>query len=285
MKILVLGGSGLLGRALIAHLGGGGHDVHAVVRSDAAALKVKAALPHATTLSLDQVSGQQFNRLVNLVVDYGRGGGALSGLLRTNLLYPLEVAERVEADAMINVSTALPEDYSGYAFSKKLLERSLDRFAAARGVRNVNVHLHNMYGPIFDETNLITAVLAKLRRGEPVELSSGQNSRDFIFADDVVEGLDRILSSVHELPEGAPVPLGSGVPTRLRDLVEMLVAKTGSNSPVLFGARPDNPLEPPALAADLSAMSAIGWSPQWPLERGIEAMLPPPGGQAPLESC
>jgi nucleoside-diphosphate-sugar epimerase len=280
LKVLVLGGSGLLGRALIAHLGAGGHAIHAIVRSEESARKVEAAHPDAITLSREDATGQSFDRLINLVVDYGRGGGDLSALLRTNLLYPLEIAEAARADAILNVSSALPADYSDYAFSKKMLEEALDRFAGRRGVRNVNIHLHNMYGPIFDETNLVSSLIARMRRGEKVELSSCANSRDFIFIDDVVAAIETVATRVDALPDGAPVAVGSGIATPLRSLVETLQAKTGSRSPVLYGARPDNPREPAHLAADLTALSAAGWTPGWSLDAGLEETLGDTVGEA-----
>lgn len=270
-RVLILGGSGVLGRALIAHLAMREYEIEAVVRSREASLRVKSAAPNTTTLAAGDAAGRKYDRVVNLVVDYGRGGGSLSSLIRTNLLYPLDLIESVKAAAVINVSTALPEDYSEYASSKKMLERGLDRVAARRGHRCVNVHLHNIYGPGCDETNLVAALIGRMRCSETIELSSGKNSRDFIYMDDVTSALEALLSRLDRVPDVSAVDVGSGVSTRLSDLVLLIQAKTGSSSTVLYGARPDNPREPPLLAADLRAISATGWKPAWSLDCGLDA--------------
>jgi nucleoside-diphosphate-sugar epimerase len=119
-----------------------------------------------------------------------------------------------------------------------------------------------------------------MRRGEEMALSSCVNSRDFIFIEDVVAALETIASRVDALPNGAAVAVGSGVATPLRALVETLQAKTGSRSPILYGARPDNPREPAHLAADLAALSAAGWTPRWPLDKGLDATLRATAGEA-----
>lgn len=268
-KILFLGGSGYLGRALISHFASRSYRTYAVVRSQDGAAKVKAASAETKILSEAEAPGERYDRIFNLVVDYGRSGTSLSGLLAANLLYPLSIIERVEADAVLNISTALPEAYSDYAFSKKLLERVLLRLSD-RGMKAcINIHLHNMYGPGSDKSNFIAFLISKMLSHEPLELSDCENSRDFIYIDDLVECLEAVSRGVRAL-QSPMLEVGSGKSTKLRDLVLKLRCLTQTDSEVEFGARPRNPHEPDRLAADIEPLACLGWEPRFTLDRGLE---------------
>lgn len=170
---------------------------------------------------------------------------------------------------MINVSTALPADYSDYAYTKKLLEEALTRLGGRTPVRYLNVHLHNMYGPGMDETNLVAFLATRMLAGEPVELSDCENSRDFSYIDVLVEALDRISASATRLPVDRPIEVGTGEPVLLRALVSSVRELTGSTAEIAFGARPGNPREPAVLAADPQLLESLGWRPAHSLQGGL----------------
>lgn len=268
-KILFLGGSGYLGRALISHFASRGHQIYAVVRSEDGAAKVKAASAETRILSEADAPGERYDRLFNLVVDYGRSGASLSGLVAANLLYPLSIIERVEADAVVNVSTALPEGYSDYAFTKKLLERTLLRLTGRSDKACINIRLHNMYGPGSDQSNFVAFLISKMLSQEPLALSDCENSRDFIYIDDLVECLEAVSRGAGAL-QGQVLEVGSGKTTKLRDLVLKLRGLTQTCSPVEFGARPRNPHEPDRLVADIAPLARLGWQPRLALDQGLE---------------
>jgi nucleoside-diphosphate-sugar epimerase len=273
MKLLILGGSGFLGRALVRHLAALQDEIDVVVRSEESARRLRSACATAAPISEDDAAGRAYDRVINLVVDYGRGKTALSDLVQANLLYPLALIESVSAEVVINISSALPEAYSDYAFSKKMLERSLERVGARRGSRVLNVHLHNMYGPGSDGTNLVTALIEGMKVSKPIELSSGRNSRDFIYIDDVVGAITALCAHPERVPHVPGIDIGSGKAVRLSDLVERLQGKIGGSSRILYGARPDNPQEISVLEADLSAIGATGWAPAWSLDAGLDATI------------
>lgn len=268
----MLGGSSSLGQHLIRRLGDE-HEMFAVARSPESVAKIKAASASVEIVSAEQAAGIRFDRIFNLVVDYGRGGAPLAQLIHPNLFYPLALIEAVGADVVINVSTALPADYSHYAFSKSLLEQALTYLGERKNCRVLNVHLHNMYGPGVGPSELVGFVIAKMLDQECVEVSDCQNSRDFIFIDDVVEALARLSARCDHVSTARPVAVGSGAPTRLRDVVTLLGALTGSASEVRFGARAANPREPQVLAADISVLRQLGWSPRHSLREGLAATV------------
>lgn len=271
-KLLLLGGSGFLGRHLLRSLRNDA-ETFAVVRSPRGAEKIRAASPATRIVTIEEASSLRFDRIFNLVADYGRGGAPLARLLGPNLLYPLEMLEAVEGEAVLNVSTALPPNYSNYARSKKLLEQALTHLEERTGRRFINVHLHNMYGPGGEPAELVGFVIARMLAGSPVEVSDGRNSRDFIFVDDAVAALNVLSTGADALSPGAPVEVGSGRSVRLRDVVLLLGELTGSTSELRFGAKPGNPFEPDRLAADVGPLRRLGWAPHHPLREGLKATV------------
>jgi CDP-paratose synthetase len=278
-KLLFLGGSGFLGRKLIRSLAGQ-HQSFAITRSPYGIAKIKEASPSVQILTPDEAACIRFDRIFNLVVDYGRGGAPLPQLMQTNVLYPLNIFEEISSDVVINVSTALPQNYSSYALTKRLLEQTLDYAALKTGRRFVNVRLHNMYGPGAEVSEIVGFVASMVLAGQPVEVSECSNSRDFVFADDVVTALKLISSNPERLPKGVPVEIGSGEATRLRELVMMIRELAGSSSEIRFGARPSAEFEPHVLVANTELLRSLGWAPHHSLKEGLEVTIGAMAAQA-----
>lgn len=271
-KVLVLGGSGFLGQNLIRSLS---RDVQtfAIARSMQSIARIRDISATIRIVSPEEAARIRFDRIFNLVVDYGRGGAPLARLIQPNLIYPLELLETIEADFVLNVSTALPQNYSNYALSKKLLEHSLDYLEKREKRRFINIHLHNMYGPGAEVSEIVGFVVSRMLADEPVEVSDCSNSRDFIFVQDVVKALAFICAHPETFPRGRPVEIGSGEATCLRDLIFMIQDLTGSAGTIRFGARPRNEFEPPVLVANTEALRSLGWEPHHSLRQGLEVTI------------
>jgi nucleoside-diphosphate-sugar epimerase len=234
---------------------------------------VKDASSSIEIVSAEEAARIRFDCIFNLVVDYGRGGAPLARLIQPNLIYPLELLETIEADVVLNVSTALPQNYSNYALSKKLLEQSL-AFLEKREKRPfLNIHLHNMYGPGAEVTEFIGFVVTKMLAHRVVEVSHCRNSRDFVFVDDVVSALIQISANADRFLPGSPVEIGTGTPTCLRELVSVVQELTGSRSEIRFGARPSNDFEPDILVANTYPLRSVGWAPRHSLRQGLAATI------------
>lgn len=271
-NLIFLGGSGYLGRRLISRFAGAGFRTAAVVRSPEAGSKIREVSPDTHILFDNALGTERYERLFNLVVDYGRDKATLERLLAVNLLYPLRLIEQINCGHVINISSGLPEDYSHYAFSKKSLERAMTYLGERSSIRCLNVHLHNFYGPGCSESNFVTFLMSKMSRSEGIDLGSCENSRDFIYIDDLVECLVEVSANFDSY--GAdPIPVGSGIPIKLEQLVLLIRELTGGNSPIHFGARPDNPREPRILVADTDVISRSGWQPRVSLEDGLARTL------------
>lgn len=176
-----------------------------------------------------------------------------------------------------NVWNGLPKQNDRYAgIAKRIGELEAETYLheynwdAVRVVRPSNV-----YGP-FDDFNpatgqVIPALIRRVLDGEcPVRIwGDGSVIRDFIFVQDVVDGL--VLAMEHA-PPCFPINLGSGVATTIRQLAEIIVAECGLSSPIEWD--PSKPAgDPVRLLSMERAEATIGFCPKISLQEGIRQTI------------
>lgn len=128
------------------------------------------------------------------------------------------------------------------------------------------------YGPgQWDLTKLLPYVIVSLLRGESPKVGGGTRALDWVFVDDVIEGM--LLIARSEFMDARTIDLGCGELVSIRCVIERVVAKIGSDVPVQFGAIEDRPLERRHAAVLEETQRLIGWLPQTTLERGLDASI------------
>jgi len=129
--------------------------------------------------------------------------------------------------------------------------------------------LFMVYGPHQrDLRKLIPYVTLALLRGETPRLSSGQRPVDWIYSDDVVDGL--LAMGLHSAVDGETFNFGSGELVTTRRVVEMLYEIIGAGITPVFGALPDRPMERIKQADIVKTRQVLGWSPAVALYQGLE---------------
>jgi nucleoside-diphosphate-sugar epimerase len=154
----------------------------------------------------------------------------------------------------------------------------------ANATTAVNVPLEHFYGPGDDRTKFVSSMIERLLSPErSIALTAGDQLRDFIHVDDVVEAFMRIVERcvVEARPPAPPTAgglltfeIGSGSPVSIRDF--MLLLRRLADRPDVtldFGALPYRPNEAMRSAADMAMMAALGWTPSVGLEDGLRRTL------------
>jgi UDP-glucose 4-epimerase len=125
-----------------------------------------------------------------------------------------------------------------------------------------------VYGPTQqDETKLVPYTIRSLAQGEAPEITSGRRQIDWVYVDDVVDGL--IALALAPDVEGDTVDLGSGSLITTAELVEMICSLMKSTVRPRFGALADRPLEPVRVARVADTTALTGWTPRVSLEQGL----------------
>jgi nucleoside-diphosphate-sugar epimerase len=115
---------------------------------------------------------------------------------------------------------------------------------------------------------LIPWVVTSLLEGKAPELSSGERQIDWVFMDDVVEGM--ISAATAPGVEGDTIDIGTGKLTSIRTLVEKLVSIINPEIKPRFGVLSDRVLEQVRVADVERTHEKIGWKAVMTLDKGLE---------------
>jgi nucleoside-diphosphate-sugar epimerase len=157
-----------------------------------------------------------------------------------------------------------------YQITKTLGEFYCTYFDAQ--VPTVRCRFFNSYGPgeipgVY--RNVIPNFIWRALHGEPLVITgTGEETRDFIFVEDLVSGL---LASA-EVPEarGGAFNLGTGVQTRVIDLAEMIIKACRSTSAIRFTPRRLWDRSTHREADIGKARATLGFTPAVSVREGIE---------------
>lgn len=157
---------------------------------------------------------------------------------------------------------------SPYAASKWAVRAYARMFHALYGTSVVNTRIFMVYGPGRQPpTRLVPYVISSLLSGEAPKLTSGEREIDWIYVDDVIEGLLACARSQDVL--GGTVDLGSGCLTKVRTVALLIAGLLGTEIRPEFGAVADRQMEQVRVAEVRRTYDQIGWQPTTSLETGL----------------
>jgi nucleoside-diphosphate-sugar epimerase len=143
---------------------------------------------------------------------------------------------------MLSVDTPL-RPLTPYAGAKAAAFMALSQWLTQQNVEFMWCRLFYLHGEGEDARRLVPYLHAKLAAGEPAELTSGSQIRDFL---DVREA-GRMIVETSLSDEQGPVNICSGVPITVRQLAEQIADEYGRRNLLNFGARADNLVDPPCV--------------------------------------
>jgi nucleoside-diphosphate-sugar epimerase len=158
-----------------------------------------------------------------------------------------------------------------YQITKMLGELYCNFFQNHYGLSVVKPRFFNSYGPgevPGQYRNVIPNFIYWALRGQPLPITgSGEETRDFTFVGDIVDGLLR--AGTMETAVGQEFNLASGRETRIVDLAQMVNAATGNQAGLRFVARRKWDTKSRLLASVERARDLIGYQPRTVFEDGL----------------
>ena len=143
---------------------------------------------------------------------------------------------------LLSVGTPL-RPLTPYAGAKAAVFTALSQLLPLQGTEFAWCRLFYLHGNGEDPRRLVPYLRTKLGAGEPAELTSGNQIRDFL---DVGEA-GRMIVEAALSDEQGPVNICSGVPITVRQLAEQIADEYGRRNLLKFGVRPDNLVDPPCV--------------------------------------
>lgn len=164
---------------------------------------------------------------------------------------------------------------SPYAIDKVVQEFFANFYNKAYKIDIVSLRFFNVFGPKQDPKSVYAGVIPifinKLLNNEsPVIFGDGLALRDFIFVDDIVDGIYKSLVSKkkgHRIYN-----LGTGIGITINDLAEMLMGLMDKNLPIIHKKRRDGEVEK-SLSSISKATKEIGFKSQFTIKDGLVKLL------------
>lgn len=130
-----------------------------------------------------------------------------------------------------------------YAAAKAALYTFLSQLLSSQSIEFTWCRLFYLYGEGEDNRRLVPYIHKQLLEGKKVELTSGKQVRDFL---NVVE-VGKLIVNVATGKKNGPINICSGIPISIKQLAEKIADKYGRRDLLIFGARPDNLVDPPRI--------------------------------------
>lgn len=289
MHIVVTGGAGFIGRALVRRLAGHGHRVMVVDQVPGDCLD---ALYWIGDLRDPGAIENAIQPGTDVVIHLAAATSVLGSLTcpwevyRQNVETTAALLERVRiigvrqfifasTNAVVgDVSTRIIGEgtrlrpLTPYGATKASAEMLVAGYAYAYGIAGTVLRLTNVYGPGMQGKDTL---IARLMRSALTQRSisiygNGQQERDYVYIDDVVSAFALAL----DRPWNGPVVVGSGTSVSVNRVYELTTEVCRVPIPVQRMASRVG--EMPAVRVDISRARAIGYTPTVGLRDGLKAV-------------
>ncbi len=301
-RILVTGGAGFLGSHLCERLVEAGHDV---ICLDNFFTSQKRNIQHLLSRPNFELIRHDVTHPIWLEVDeiYNLACPAAPGhyqynpikTMKTSVMGAINVlgmAKRCRA-RVLQASTSevygdpevhpQPETYRGnvncigpracYDEGKRAAETLFFDYHRANRVSIRVARIFNTYGPRmhpFDGRVVSNFIRQALRNEDITIFGDGSQTRSFCYVDDLIEGLLRLMAAPDDFT--GPVNLGNPDEFTIRQLAELTIELTGSNSRLVFKPLPSD--DPCRRRPDIGlARERLGWQPRVELREGLRRTI------------
>lgn len=295
-RVLVTGATGFIGSHLVKRLLESGADVIILIRHNSDLWRIKdvvndvhvirsdvAQLDH--TKLLRQVSS--LDLIYHLAADGVMRKSAEDPIstMATNVMGTvnmLELGRKLDvrrfvhsgscseygSGTLLKEDAELPTPTTAYAGSKAAAHLLVRAFACCYDVPVVSLRPFNVYGPFEAPSRLMPHTIIRALNGLDIELTGGQQKRDFVFISDLVEAF--LLASLGDSEAGTVFNVCTGIETSVRAAVSKIISLTNSTSSPKFGELKYHGIENADISGDPSKIGSVfGWKASHSFEEGL----------------
>lgn len=296
MHVLVTGATGFIGRRLTQYLVQNQIETTILVREIYAGEEplpepLKSLRPHLKVVYADLRNYRLTSRAVAEAAATHIIHLAAAGV--TAPFLPIETTLRQNVQGTLNIIRAFCESRHVWARPKQIIvartpgERTaMNVYAAGKAAawqfckmyaRTEGWPIHGAmifqaYGPGQHPNNLIPAAIRAAKADEDFPMTGGEQNRDWIYLDDIVEGLFAALDK--PMTAGTTFELGTGRSTSVAEVVETIYRLTNSSGRPQPGILPNRPGEEQEQIGNAAKTERlIGWRATTTLEEGLTRLI------------
>ena len=187
-------------------------------------------------------------------------------------VYPAGRQTEAESPPLKESDASPAEPEKGYGWEKLFMEQLCQYYREEYGLQTRIARIHNCYGPqgTYDGGRekapaALARKVALAADGDEIEVwGDGNQTRSFLYIDDCVEGLSRLMQSDY----AHPVNVGSDRLVTIAALARLIIGVSGKRVRCRF-----DPSKPQGVRGRNSdntlAKSVLGWEPSVTLEEGL----------------
>lgn len=169
-----------------------------------------------------------------------------------------------------NVNTIGPR--ACYDEGKRVAETLFFDYKRTYGVDIRLIRIFNTYGPhmLENDGRVVSNFIVQALHNKDITIyGDGSQTRSFCYVDDLVSGM---IAMMEQDEFSGPVNLGNPHEMTILDLAEMIIAKTGSSSKIVYRALPvDDPTKrKPSIAL---AIEKLHWQPVIDVSEGLDRTI------------
>lgn len=298
MKILVTGGAGFIGSHLIRKLISLSHDITVIDNLSTGTLNHLPSegftfwhMDVRDTSIREKIKEAHFDAIVHLAAQTMVDSSIRDPYFDANenvvgTVNILEAARKSGVSRVIFASTAavygdkeesllpLQEDLplkplSFYGLTKLTIERYLELYHMLYGMNYVVLRFANVYGERQGdkgEGGVISIFAKRIAEDKGLTIfGDGEQTRDFIYAGDIADGIVQALSTEHV---NDVYNLSTGTENSLNELVKVFGRAVGKDLKPAYVKVREGDIYRSALSNE-KAKSKLGWIPQMPLDDGL----------------
>lgn len=295
MRLIVTGGTGVIGSALVRRALERGDEVCVIVHRGSSRVGSLPQDPHLRIVECDLCDYGQLSldgkhdAMVHLAWEKTFGASRDDADIQArNIQYTLDacrLAERSGCSVFVGAgsqaeygvrSVPLTADLpvrpeSGYGIAKYAAGKLSALLCRQLGLRHNWVRVLSVYGPNDGANTLISYLIRELKEGRAPQLTKCEQIWDYLYADDAA---DAFLAVADRGGDGKVYPLGSGTGRPLSEYVEEVREAVNPAVGVAYGAKEYYPHQPMHLVADVRELARdTGWRCHTPFMEGIRRIV------------
>lgn len=304
-KVMITGSSGFIGSHLSKKLLHKGAEVHPLVRKESNLWRLESILDKIEIIEIDLLNLKSVQKLIgtikpNYIFHFAIPPHSLlqnkNDLDRQiditnhhliNLFASIK-SQNIKLDAFIHACSGavyqwkpdcfvlneltplLPETLRG---KLKLSQRNLClELGKTHDIPVKLARIFRAYGPWEVKSKLIIKALDAERTKTPIPIGSNLFKRDYIFINDLIDGILRLTKSI--LPSGTEMNFGSSLQYNASEIIFEMEQILGSQIPKHIGAYPKNLYDRGNFIADCSlAKQKLDWQPKTSINQGLKETI------------